>query len=73
MKKSKIRRIGNSLGLTLPLEILRALDLDDGDEVCLRQAGDQLIIERFDPDLLEQMETYRAELIKFKTTFKALD
>ena len=73
MKKGKVRKVGNSLGLTLPLEFVKALNLQDGDEIALRQSGNTLIIERYDPQLLEQMNAYREELARFKHTFKTLD
>jgi len=73
MKKAKVRKVGNSLGLILPLEYTRALGIQDGDEISLRISGQSLIVDRFDPQLLEQMEAYRTELVKFKHTFKSLD
>jgi putative addiction module antidote len=73
VKKGKLRKVGNSLGLTLPAELMRQLDLREGDEVSLRISGETLMVERLNPELLEQMEAYRLELAKFKHTFKALD
>lgn len=73
MKKSKVRKVGNSLGLTLPQDFVKSLDLKEGDEVSLHIHGDQMIVERFDPQLLELMEAYKEELNKFKHTFKALE
>ena len=73
MKKSKVRKVGNSLGLTLPLEFIRSLNLQENDEVTLRVSGDSLIIERYDPEILAQMEAYSKELARFKHIFKALD
>ena len=73
MKKGKVRKVGNSLGLTLPLEYARKLNLQDGDEVSLRLLGNSLVIERFDPILLEQMDAYRQELARFKHTFRSLE
>jgi putative addiction module antidote len=73
MKKGKVRKVGNSLGLTLPQDYVRALDLQDGDEISLRISGQSLIIDRFDSQLLEQMQAYHSELLKFKHTFKSLE
>lgn len=73
LKKSKVRKVGNSLGLTLPLEITRALDLQDGDEISIHVKNDSIVLERFDPQLLEQMQAYHAEMLRFKNLFRALD
>lgn len=44
--KRTITQIGNSLGLTLPNETLKAMNVKKGDEVQVELVGDQLIIKK---------------------------
>ena len=36
----KLRKIGNSLGVALPKEVLNRLDVSEGDSLCLTEATD---------------------------------
>ena len=40
--KAKIRRIGNSLGILLPKDLLKLLGLKDGDEIELETKAGQI-------------------------------
>ncbi|MBT2572034.1 AbrB/MazE/SpoVT family DNA-binding domain-containing protein [Planococcus sp. ISL-110] len=42
----RITQIGNSLGLTLPNETLKAMNVKKGDEVQVELVGNQLIIKK---------------------------
>ncbi|AQQ54190.1 AbrB/MazE/SpoVT family DNA-binding domain-containing protein [Planococcus lenghuensis] len=42
----RITKIGNSLGLTLPNEALKALNINKGDEVQVELVGNQIIIKK---------------------------
>lgn len=42
----RITQIGNSLGLTLPNEILKSLNVKKGDEVQVELVGNQVIIKK---------------------------
>ena len=42
MEKIKIRRIGNSLGIILPKDVLDLLGLSEGDEVDIDVEGGQI-------------------------------
>jgi antitoxin MazE len=46
MKERRITKIGNSLGLTLPNDALRTLDIHRGDEVQVELVGNQIIIKK---------------------------
>lgn len=61
----KIRRIGNSLGVILPRDILNALGVDEGDTVDAVQAEDGRIelavVDREADDLMSMAEEIMAE------------
>lgn len=42
----RITKIGNSLGLTLPNDALKALNVSKGDEVQVELVGNQIIIKK---------------------------
>ena len=48
----RITKIGNSLGLTLPNDALRAMNISKGDEVQVELAGNQIVIKKI-PKMIE--------------------
>lgn len=74
----KVTKIGNSLGVTLPPEVLKHLGIVQGDEVCFDLGSDQVIIKKkanlqlpkgIDEEFLNQMSDMIREYDK---TFKGL-
>ena len=59
----KITKIGNSLGVIMPKEVLSRLKLDKGDSLYITAAPDGYRIVPYDPAFAEQMNTAR-ELMK---------
>jgi putative addiction module antidote len=59
----KITRIGNSLGVILPRDLLTRLKLDKGDAVYITETPDGYRLSPYDPAFAEQMQTAR-ELMK---------
>jgi len=55
----KITRIGNSLGVILPRDLLTRLKLDKGDSVFLTETPDGYALSPYDPVFAEQMQTAR--------------
>ncbi len=55
MVKTTVRKIGNSLGVILPVEALHALHVREGDAVYLTEAPDGLQLTAFEPDFEETM------------------
>ena len=39
MFKAKVRRIGNSLGVIIPSDVIDGLEVDEGDEILLAASG----------------------------------
>ncbi len=52
----KIRRIGNSLGVVLPKEVLARLRAGEGDEVHFTESPDGFRLTPYDEEFARQME-----------------
>ncbi|MDF0667150.1 MAG: AbrB/MazE/SpoVT family DNA-binding domain-containing protein [Nitrospira sp.] len=69
----KIRKVGNSLGLVLPREVLSRLKLNEGDKIFLTEAPDGgYRITQYDPEFEKQMDIARKGMAKYRNTLRAL-
>ncbi|MCL4538406.1 MAG: AbrB/MazE/SpoVT family DNA-binding domain-containing protein [Bacteroidetes bacterium] len=71
MLKTAVRRVGNSLGITLPKTIVDNLHLNEGDELHLLETEEGIIVTPFDPKFKEWAEAYERTNKKFRNTLKA--
>ena len=55
----KVRRIGNSLGVVLPKEVLAKLRVSEGDELTISDAPAGVMLQPFDGELQEQIDAAR--------------
>ena len=69
---TKIRKIGNSLGVTLPKTLLDELNLKEGDKISIQQQGDDLLFKPVDPDFEEWAEAYRRANTDFRSVLNEL-
>ncbi|NOY24315.1 MAG: AbrB/MazE/SpoVT family DNA-binding domain-containing protein [Oligoflexia bacterium] len=53
--RKKLQRVGNSTGLVLPVEILRAAGMSRGEDVLLHAEEGRLVITRLDPQFDEMI------------------
>jgi len=68
-----IRKIGNSVGLILPKELLARLNLKEGDKVYpLEQPDGSLRLSPFDPKHAKTMEMARQVMREYRDTLAAL-
>jgi putative addiction module antidote len=68
----KLRKIGNSVGLTLPSEILGELRLSEGDVVHLTKAPGGLYLSPYDPAFEQQMSAARKVMKKRRNVLREL-
>ena len=69
----KVRKIGNSLGVTLPKEVLSRLHVKDGDKVYLTEAPDGgYRITPYDPEFGQQMRLAKKGMDHYRNTLRAL-
>ena len=58
MQKTTVRRVGNSLGITLPKTIVDNYHLTEGDELHLVETKDGIMLTPFDPTFAEWAESF---------------
>jgi putative addiction module antidote len=69
----KIRKIGNSLGLVLPREVLTRLHVQDGDTVFLIETPDGgYKLTPYDPDFDNKMAKAEEIMHRYRNTLRAL-
>ncbi len=70
--KLKLIQIGNSVGVTLPKEMLAAMKLDKGDTITVTSAPDGFRVSPYDPDTSSQMEVMRQVMKKRRNALREL-
>jgi putative addiction module antidote len=68
----KVIQIGNSLGVTLPKEMLAAMKADKGASLTVTPAPDGFRISPYDPEVAKQVEAGREFMNEYRDTLKAL-
>jgi putative addiction module antidote len=69
----EIRKIGNSVGVILPKELLARFNLKEGDKLFpVEQANGGLLLTPHDPDFEETMEIADGIMDKYRDTLAAL-
>ncbi len=72
MYRLKVRRIGNSLGVTLPKEALEKLAVEEGDVLILTQAPDGFRVTPYDETFAKAMEAFERTHRKYRNAFREL-
>jgi len=68
----KVTKIGNSLGVVLPKELLANLKLDKGDVLWVSKSPAGYRITPYDPEFGEQMEAARSIMKKRRNVLREL-
>lgn len=69
----KVRKVGNSLGVTLPQEVLKHLHLKNGDKVFLVEDPDgSYRITSYDPEFEKQILLAEEGMNRYRNTLRAL-
>ena len=73
MVELKIVRIGNSLGVRLPREVLSRLHLEDGDKMILTESPEGgYRLTPYHPEFEEQIKAAEEGMRRYRNTLKAL-
>ena len=72
MLKTAVRRVGNSLGITLPRTIVDNYHLNEGDELHLVETDEGVVLTPFSPKFAEWAEAYERTNKRYRNTLKAL-
>ena len=68
----KLIQIGNSIGVTLPNEVLARLKLEKGGLLFLTEVPEGYQVTDCDPCVAEQLELGRSIMCEFRDTLRAL-
>ena len=72
MHKLKIRKVGNSAGVTLPKELLSRLNVAEGDELIVTEDKDGYRITPYDPQFERAMKAFERTRRKYRNAFREL-
>jgi putative addiction module antidote len=70
--KLKIRKIGNSLGASIPKEILEKMNVGEGDSLYVTQTPDGIYLTPYDPEFEETMEAAKSITNRYRNALKEL-
>lgn len=68
----KVRKIGNSLGVVLPKDVLAKLNVGEGDELSVSETSDGVALKASDEDTAELMKLAEDIMAKRRRVLKAL-
>jgi putative addiction module antidote len=72
MQAIKIRRIGNSLGATLPRQVLQRLNVSEGETVFLTETPQGFALTAYDPTFDAAMQAFERTRKKYRNALRAL-
>lgn len=73
MARLKLRKIGNSLGIVLPKEVVSRLQAQEGSELFLAESPDgSFRISPFDPSFEEKMSKVQDIMSRYRNTLHVL-
>ena len=70
--KLKIRRIGNSLGASIPKELLEKLMVQEGDFLYVTETAEGILLSPYDPEFAEVMKAAKDVSSRYKNALKKL-
>jgi len=70
--EGKIRKVGNSLGVILPKQLIEELHLKTGDKISIERKGSNLELRPIDPEFEEWAKAYGQLNTDYKDVLKAL-
>ena len=72
MVQMKVRKIGNSLGVILPVEAAAALHVAEGDKLFLTQSPEGFRLTPYDPSFERQMKVAVKGMKKYRNALREL-
>ena len=72
MQKTAVRKVGNSLGITLPKTIIENYHLSEGDELNLIETPEGIVLSPFNPEFADWAKAYDKVNRKFRNTLHKL-
>ena len=72
VKKITLRRMGGSVGATLPKEMAERLHVRPGDEVFVIETEEGVLLTPYDPDFQRAMTAYERTASKYRNALREL-
>jgi antitoxin MazE len=72
MKTTKLRKVGNSYGVTIPKELMEKYNLNEGVELNIIEENDGFTLTPYDPEFKKWVDSFDKTNKKYKNTLKAL-
>jgi putative addiction module antidote len=72
MRKTTRRRVGNSLGITLPKTVVENYHLTEGDQLNLLETDEGVVLTPFNPEFIAWAKAYERTNRSYRNTLKAL-
>ena len=72
MAALKLRKVGGSVGVIIPKEILDALHLAEGDQLFANTSNNSLHLTPYDPDFDAAIEAFSHTRRKYRNTLRKL-
>lgn len=71
-KRVKARKMGGSIGATLPREMVDRLHIEEGDELTVVETSRGLLLTPYDPEFEEEMDAYERGARKYRDALREL-
>jgi putative addiction module antidote len=68
----KLRKVGNSLGVVLPKEVLTHLKVEEGDTVTVTEAQDGVRLSASNPEFAKTMAVFESLNRRYRNTLREL-
>jgi putative addiction module antidote len=68
----KLRKVGNSLGVVLPKEVLAHLKVEEGDTVTVTEAQDGVRLSASNPEFAKTMTVFESLNRRYRNTLREL-
>lgn len=68
----KVRRVGNSLGVVLPKEVLAHLKVEEGDAMTLTEAQDGVRLTASNPEFAKSMAVFESLNRRYRNALREL-
>ncbi len=70
--KMKLRKVGTSLGFSVPKDVIQDLGLTEGDEFYVVRTPDGVLLTAFDPEFEDAMEAGKDFMRRYPNAMKKL-
>ena len=68
----KLRKVGNSLGVILPREVIARLKVGEGDNLNLTEGPEDYRLSAYDPEVARQVEIGEKIMRRYRNTLREL-